>query len=85
MVNNKKTHNHSISTAKTTYPVGPTMAIGIIPTLLILSAIAILSSVSTAELVYSQGPPPLRQQQQQDLNDSTFQTANVTIDGMVIQ
>jgi hypothetical protein len=85
MVNNKKTHNHSISTAKTTYPVGLTMVIAIIPTLLILSAIAILSSVSTAQLVYSQGTPPLRQQQQQDLNDSTFHTANVTIDGMIIQ
>ena len=62
------------------------MVIGI-SILLILSTIAILSSsyVFTAQLVYSQGPPPLRQQQQQDLSDSTFQTANVTIDGMVIQ
>jgi hypothetical protein len=47
MVNNNKTHNHSISTAETTYPVGPRMGMGIIPTFLILSAIAILSSVST--------------------------------------
>jgi hypothetical protein len=57
------------------------MVIGI-PTLLILFAIAISSTVSTVQLAYSQGPPPTRQQQQQDLNDTTFQTTNVTIAGI---
>ena len=53
-----------------------------IPILLILSAIAISSSVFTAQLVYSQGPPTRQQQQQQDLNDLIFQTTNVTVDGI---
>jgi hypothetical protein len=49
------------------------MVIGI-HILLILSAIAISSSsVFTAQLVYSQGPPMRQQQQQQDPNDLIFQ------------
>jgi hypothetical protein len=56
-----------------------TMVIGI-PILLILSTIAISSSVFTAQLVYSQGPPA--RQQQQGLNDLIFQTTNVTVDGI---
>ena len=63
--NNKKTQNHLINTTKTAYAAA-TMVSGI-PILLILSAISI-SSVFTAQLVYSQGPST-RQQQQQDLND----------------
>ena len=63
--NNKKTQNHSISTTRIAYAAA-TMVSGI-PILLILSAISI-SSVFTAQLVYSQGPST-RQQQQQDLND----------------
>jgi hypothetical protein len=62
-----------------------TMVISI-PILLILSAIVISSSVFTAQLVYSQGPPARQQQQQQqqqqDPNDLIFQTANVTVDGI---
>jgi len=78
--NNKKTQNHLINTTRTAYAAATTMVISI-PVLLILSAIAI-SSVFTAQLVYSQGPPTRQQQQQQDLNDLTFQTTNVTIDGI---
>ena len=61
------------------------MVIGMIPILLILSIIAAVSSLSfsTFQLAYSQGSPPTRQQQQQDLNDTTFQTANVTINGIM--
>jgi hypothetical protein len=79
-VNNKKIQNHSISTIKTEY--APAIMIIIIPILLILFAIAMSSSsFSTVQLAYGQGPP-IRQQQQQDLNDTTFQTANVTVDGI---
>ena len=78
--NNKKTKNHSISTTRIAYAAA-TMVSGI-PILLILSAIAISSSVFTAQLVYSQGPPTRQQQQQQDLNDLIFQTTNVTVDGI---
>jgi hypothetical protein len=80
-VNNKKIQNHSISAIKTEYAA----AIVIIstPILLILFAIAISSSsFSTIQLAYGQGPTTTRQQQQQDLNDTTFQTANVTVDGI---
>jgi hypothetical protein len=81
---NKKRQNHSINTTKPT-SMATTMVIGMIPILLILSAILAISllSVSTFQLAYSQGSPPTRQQQQQqDLNDTTFQTANVTIDSI---
>jgi hypothetical protein len=82
--NNKKTQNHLINTTKNAYAAA-TMVIGI-SILLILSTIAILSSSSvfTAHLVYSQGPPTRQQQQQQqqDLNDLMFQTTNVTVDGI---
>lgn len=80
--NNKKTQNHLINTTRTAYAAATTMVISI-PILLILSAI-VISSVFTAQLVYSQGPPTRQnqQQQQQDLNDLTFQTTNVTVDGI---
>ena len=80
-VNNNKIQNHSISTIKTEY--APATMIIIIPILLILFLIAISSSsFSTVQLAYGQGPPTRQQQQQQDLNDTTFQTANVTVDGI---
>ena len=75
--NNKKTQNHSIITTRIAYAAA-TMVSGI-PILLILSAISI-SSVFTAQLVYSQGPST--RQQQQHLNDLIFQTTNVTVDGI---
>jgi hypothetical protein len=76
IANNNKTPNHSISVK--TACAAATMVIGI-PILLILSAIAI-SSVSIFQLVYSQGPTT--RQQQQDLNDLTFQTTSITVDGI---
>lgn len=81
---NKKRQYYSINTTKTT-SVATTMVIGMIPILLILSIIAAISSLSfsTFQLAYSQGSPPTRQEQQQDLNDTTFQTANVTINGIM--
>jgi hypothetical protein len=80
-VNNNKIQNHSINTIKTEY--APAIMIIIIPILLILFAIAMSSSsFSTVQLAYGQGPPTRQQQQQQDLNDTTFQTANVTVDGI---
>ena len=84
---NKKRQSHSINnTTIKTASVATTMVIGMIPILLILSAIVVISllSVSTFQLAYSQGSPPTtrQQQQQQDLDDTRFQTANVTIDGI---
>ena len=75
IANNNKTRNHSISVK--TACAAATMVIGI-PILLILSAIAI-SSVSIFQLIYSQGPAT---RQQQDLNDLSFQTTSITVDGI---
>jgi hypothetical protein len=69
-----QTHNRSIN-ARTTY-VTTTIVIGV-SIMLVLSAITGAPS-SAIQLVYSQGPPPSRQQ---DANDLTFQTNNVTLDG----
>jgi hypothetical protein len=66
--------NRSIN-ARATY-VTTTIVIGV-PIMLVLSAIAVAPS-SAIQLVYSQGPPT---SQQQDANDLTFQTTDVTLDG----
>lgn len=71
-----QTHNRSIN-ARTTY-VTATIVIGV-PIMLVLSAIAVAPS-SAIQLVYSQGPTT---SQQQDANDLTFQTTNVSLDGII--
>ena len=75
LIHNMQTHKHSIN-ARTTYVTTTTIVIGV-PIMLVLSAIALAPS-SAIQLVYSQGPPMSRQQ---DANNLTFQTTNVSLDG----
>jgi hypothetical protein len=71
-----QTHNRSIN-ARTTYVTTTTIIVIGVPIMLVLSAIAVAPS-SAIQLVYSQGPSTSRQQ---DANNLTFQTTNVSLDG----
>jgi hypothetical protein len=73
LIHDMQTHNRTIN-ARTTYVT--TIVIGV-PIMLVLSAMVVAPS-SAIQLVYSQGPPPGRQQGADDL---TFQTTDVTLDG----